>query len=440
MSSLTDFNTMFHDLNRFITLQSGKLSDRKKYMGHFTIIMNAICNDLKERSELFKRMYHGIDYSGSYRDNLKVGKPNEYDINIKMKFVKPDKVIVGSAKPGYLKINITELLEEMKMLTGYDRAVKELTKLINSEGLLLQNKWMAWSEGIITSTFAKVKQDLSAEYNMSHSKQGPAHTIKVASITDYTVTFSIDFVFGIMLDLTKWIATRPIPESIKTEDNYFTAIPKPNKTLIGQPNPLWIASYPAQDHNIMHDKNRLKDSIRFLKKIRDTQGIENLKSFYIKTVVMLETDKRPSLYWQNPIRTVLIDMLTAVINRLENGNIPSYWNKNFNIIGGFSQDQKNDMVRKLKKVKGVWENSLDKQTIISTILPLSETQILMDTMGLETETGGPRRVFSHQFNNEGVIQGDPEQSTSNLQVLMELLQSLKGTASCLVVLLYSCQY
>lgn len=82
---------------------------------------------------------------------------------------------------------------------------------------------------------------------------------------------------------------------------------------------------------------------------------------------MLETDTRPSDYWQYPIKTVLIDMLTSVINRLEDGNIPSYWNKNFNIIEGFNEYQKTDMVRKLKKVKGVWENSLDKRTLISTI-------------------------------------------------------------------------
>lgn len=267
MSSLEDFNTVFNKLNQFITLRSGQLSDREKYMIHLTIIMQAICNDLKERSELFERMYCGIDYSGSYRDNLKVGKPNEYDLNIKMKFVKPDKVIVRSAKPGYFEIDVRKLLNEMKTLTGYCKAEKELTKLTNSEGLLLQNKWLAWSEGIFTLTFTKVKQDLSAEYHMSHSKQGPAHTIKVKSITDYGITFSIDFVFGIMLDLTKWIATREIPKSSKSEDDYFTAIPKPNKSLAGQPNPLWIASYPAQDHNIMRDKNRLKDSIRFLKVI-----------------------------------------------------------------------------------------------------------------------------------------------------------------------------
>uniref|UniRef100_A0A1B0CIL0 Uncharacterized protein n=1 Tax=Lutzomyia longipalpis TaxID=7200 RepID=A0A1B0CIL0_LUTLO len=369
-------NDVFASINNFITLKS---KDRANYMHHCRRVMSVVLNSLGNSSDLFKKMSNGFEFSGSYRDNLKISLPDEYDINLKMKLpFGEDKVKVSSVhdKPGYVKINVKDLLEDMKTATGMQEAYKELSKLCDTSGYLLQNLWLNWFESKLSKCFGDIQTILRDEYYLYISKSGPAKTIIVSSVRDGS-KFSIDFVIGIVFGLTKWMATRRIPNSLKNEDHYWMAIPKPNKTdTPGQNNPTWIASYPAQEHNIIHNSNRLKDSIRFIKKLRDRRQIQNLKSFYIKNVVMLEVDKRSSNYWNSPLADVLKDMLRAIIEHVEKGIIPSYWNNQNNLIGSFSSEQKRDMADKLKNIERIWTTSLDKEKIMRTILTDEEIRQL----------------------------------------------------------------
>uniref|UniRef100_A0A1L8D8A5 Uncharacterized protein n=1 Tax=Nyssomyia neivai TaxID=330878 RepID=A0A1L8D8A5_9DIPT len=376
-SNPSNQNDVFTSINRFITIQS---EDRRIYMHHCRRVMDVVLASLEKSSDLFKKMSKGIEFSGSYRDNLKVSKPDEYDINLKMKLpLKSTGVIVAAApnKPGYVRINIKDLLKAMQTSSGLQEAEKELAKLTDDAGNLLQNKWLSWFEGKLFICKDEIEMNLNTEYILRYTKSGPAHTINVTSRKDLS-KFSIDFVIGITFDLANetWRATRQIPISSKHEDNYWISIPKPNKDIPGENNPFWIASYPAQENRIIHDKNRLKDAIRFIKKLRDHQNLQNLKSFYIKNVVMLEVDKRVSSYWNNPIATVVKDMLTAVRDCLDAGKIPSYWNSGNNLIGGFSERQNKDIAAKLSSILVIWTTSMDRERIMKTILTDAEIEEL----------------------------------------------------------------
>ncbi|XP_059617451.1 cyclic GMP-AMP synthase-like receptor [Phlebotomus argentipes] len=380
VQELTIFTGITHAINQFITLDS---KDREEYMKHCNVVRQSIDTELKNNSDLYKKISNGFEYAGSYRDNLKVSKPNEYDLIMKMKLpLSPDKVIVKPDKAGYLTINVKNLLEEMAKIPTMTEAHKELAKMTDKFGYLLQNKWLAWLESKIHNSVTSVKQLLASEYTLKHEKHGPAQTLNVTSKRDSHISFSIDFVFGITFDLSKWIATRKPPKLAKEEDKFYMAIPKPNKLNPGEENRLWIASYPAQDNVIIHNKNRLKDAIRFIKKIRDTQVLPNLKSYYIKTVVMLETDKRPDSYWNSSFDIVLKDMLNATIQRFEEKKIPSYWNKNFNIIEGLNDGQRQAIISKLKKVKRTWDTVVVKEKIMETILSPHEVEILSTTINV----------------------------------------------------------
>lgn len=65
---------------------------------------------MKEKDELFKLLFRRIFYGGSYYDGLKVGKPEEYDLDILFflpKLTKPQ--LTTGSLPGYLKVQLRDL-------------------------------------------------------------------------------------------------------------------------------------------------------------------------------------------------------------------------------------------------------------------------------------------------------------------------------------------
>lgn len=69
---------------------------------------------MKQQSNLFALLYTKIYYGGSFYDGLKVGKPEEYDLDLLMslpKFANP--LFIESDAPGYVYVQLP-LLEKLK--------------------------------------------------------------------------------------------------------------------------------------------------------------------------------------------------------------------------------------------------------------------------------------------------------------------------------------
>ncbi|GAB0099707.1 hypothetical protein DMENIID0001_155940 [Sergentomyia squamirostris] len=378
-----NLNEILKPINDFITLRS---KERAEYMQHFVKVMKVVIDEVKKMSPLLNKMYKGFEFAGSYRDGLKVYKPDEYDLNIKLKLpldVDDRVTIDGNSKPGFVRINIEKLLEVLPKFSGYNEVAKELGKLTNNEGYLLQNKVFSWFESILTRSWSNIESSLSS-YKLSVKKQGPAQTIQVTYQQDQNISFSVDFVVGLVFDANiRWIATREPPKNCISEEKYWIAIPKPMKSSDGNENgnAFWIISYPAQESKIIRNKNRLKEANRFLKKIRDRRNLKLLKSYHIKTVIMLEIQGKADSYWNSPLGTVLRDMLNAAIKRFDQQCIPSYWNKKFNMLEGWSPDQMAEVSKQLKAVKKTWDDFYDRDLVIKTIL----TDIELKAMRCEQE-------------------------------------------------------
>lgn len=52
------------------------------YLTYSTQITDKLIETMKQKSVLFKTLYKSKYYGGSYYDNLKVGPPNEYDLDL----------------------------------------------------------------------------------------------------------------------------------------------------------------------------------------------------------------------------------------------------------------------------------------------------------------------------------------------------------------------
>lgn len=73
----------FQKLNPFITCK-----DRELYIRHYNVVLNYFLTQMKNNDALFKSISNGHELGGSYADQLKVSKPNEFDTVIRLRLMK----------------------------------------------------------------------------------------------------------------------------------------------------------------------------------------------------------------------------------------------------------------------------------------------------------------------------------------------------------------
>ncbi|KAJ8927456.1 hypothetical protein NQ314_020082 [Rhamnusium bicolor] len=73
-------------------------------LSEYEIRRNKIILDYKDT--LFNLLYTGVVFGGSYYDDLKVGSPNEYDIDLLLIFPDEQPEIIASTKPGFVHVSL----------------------------------------------------------------------------------------------------------------------------------------------------------------------------------------------------------------------------------------------------------------------------------------------------------------------------------------------
>lgn len=347
--------------NRFISLHP---NDRPVYTTHYNDIRDYVITAMKRKNNLFNEIFRRTELSGSYADQLKVSKPDEYDVLMILKFDRP---IVRriEEKPGFVQINL------MHGMAKYGT-------LLDDEGYLMQNRVLEFLRTIMKSIFPNRSDAIiigHEYYIVSRSLNGPANTLNIQWGRNKNVKFSIDFVGALEFSVNDvWMA------DIRKErclNKFWHAIPKPRKST---PRPVyrqmysnranvdaytlqmkkrrnhnknrdWICSYAAIERHLINDLYFIKPLIRIFKKIRDTHGLTNLKSYYINQIFIHQRMLKDVDYWKRPIGELLLEMFEVIIQRLDNKRLPSFWHTNFNLISHFHRTQIDDIKLKLRSIQ-----------------------------------------------------------------------------------------
>lgn len=87
-----------------------------------------------------------------------------------------------------------------------------------------------------------------------------------------------------------------------------------------------------------------------MKKLRDTQVMDKIASYYIKTLFFLEIDLQPREFWNRSDDIVFMHMLRKFRAALDIGKIPYYWNRSQNLIEGLNANILNEYRRKITNI------------------------------------------------------------------------------------------
>lgn len=249
---------------------------------------------------------------------MKITSPDEFDLYIYLKFPENDRIIVKKdpRRPGNVFLDMTEVLRILQTQNHHIVSYTHLKKLITEKNLLLEDKLQALFMSVFTRALNNIENKITVDgmhTSVIYRRCGPAHTMYIDA---NNIKYSVDFVPAIKLNASQNILGA---EELK----YFTgitswdAIPKPLKP--SEPNNVsFRASYYDAEFVLLKDKYRLKDVIRFMKKFRyNKTNMHNLKSYFIKTILLWQVIQKPSSYWYtSQLKDVLIDVSVEKLNSL----------------------------------------------------------------------------------------------------------------------------
>ncbi|XP_051162498.1 cyclic GMP-AMP synthase-like receptor [Leptopilina boulardi] len=323
---------ILNTINKFVTLQK---DDRKISNAHIEkVIKEGIIPLMRRNDPFFNKFFNSILHGGSYYKGTKVGKPNEYDLNMiillpwrqdTLNFETPEK------KPGYIKIQLTK----DSKLQDWKNYEKQLDKIISPNNYLDQNKFRELMESILSRSLQtlpncpirknwKQLQISNENYSISYKKSGPAFT--------FTIIFSNNQEIDVDLVPSLEFSVPPPKryKGFKNEPKNWSIIPKPQNEENG--NLMWRISFYREEKERL--KGPMKTVIRLLKKLRDTQRMHNFCSYFIETVALneLKSYENDLNFMKLPITCIFMHMLEKLRDAAKNHNIPFFYNKNMNLL------------------------------------------------------------------------------------------------------------
>ncbi|KAF2897519.1 hypothetical protein ILUMI_08657 [Ignelater luminosus] len=320
---------------RFISLEKWEVKRNNTILKH---VMQPLIKKMRKMNPLFKALFSEPYYGGSFYDGLKVGKPEEFDVDLLLTLhedTEPE--VIVSNIPGYIHIRLRGYEDFMKTSS---RKWRQLHYLIDNRYYLDATKVLAWMQKVIRKAFNKFPMcaDGTAIFNTSYGqfkgkirRGGPAYTLELSGrASGKSVFLSIDLVSSFVFSEDRWPLSPFCPNPIKYMPDFFVVPKKPSEN--GNYRRYWRLSFQCQEAELIKGKEGLKPTIRLLKKLQEKLGKEVVSSYYIKTIFLWEIHERSESFWRNSLSYLFITMLRRYKWYLRRYGIPYYWNKRNNLL------------------------------------------------------------------------------------------------------------
>ncbi|XP_054745305.1 cyclic GMP-AMP synthase-like receptor [Anastrepha obliqua] len=326
-----NFEDILKVINQFINIKT----ERRMFMLHYQALRDKLFENLKLQDPVFKKLFNGHQLQGSYGDNVKVNHADEYDLVFFLNFPASDEILVTEDPdmPGNFFIdmkNVLEAIRNQKQNALVYEKLQTMTVKENDCEYLDVEKLHSWLKSCFDKALLVMKSDgEGVPFNLKFAYQrcGPAHTVTVSE----PCTFSVDFVPGIVL------GPKHIIMAMSTAE--WHGIPKPITNTKS-----FRASYYAMEQELMKNKNNLKNALRIMKKFRDSHpNMNNLKSYYIKTLFLWKSSQVENHYWERRLCDSIKDMFCLLKCSLDEGHLGFFWNKKLNLFNALDGKQLREM-------------------------------------------------------------------------------------------------
>ncbi|KAF7988625.1 hypothetical protein HCN44_001198 [Aphidius gifuensis] len=345
-------NGTFDRINSFVTLKDDEIKKNNLMLNE---VIESLIEAMKTKDDLFKTIYNRIMYTGSHYKGTKVGKPEEFDLDLILKLpVVYDGIKIEDVKerPGFARIIIDSSIK----LPGWTKHEKTLNQWLDDEKYINNEKVRRWFEGIVSKCFSDFerginkmyllpsKKEPSVKYNVTSHKSGPAFTLIVQ---EKNTKFSVDLVPALEFNknppknITKYSTDKPC----------WHLVPKPSR--VGNKAYLdWRYCFSTYERKMLSKYGKYKPVIRQMKKLRDTQNWSSMiPSYYIETLFYHEFASGSTYPWcTNSYIEAFIYMLEQLQLMCKKKCLKYFWLDHHNLLDGITWDQAHNITTRLEKI------------------------------------------------------------------------------------------
>ncbi|XP_067008753.2 cyclic GMP-AMP synthase-like receptor isoform X2 [Anabrus simplex] len=327
-------------------ITKSSISLRKDETKEYNMYLKEVIEDnmipaMMEADLLFKCLYKRILHSGSYYENLKISKPNEFDLNVELEIPSNEIEILSTRNHGFVHVKVNQFDQnKLRVLSQsaaegteqsssfYAHQLEDtLNHWLNEHRILQRNKVVSWMQGVVDSALNKLEIENieiqrknrkkrsgpgpglgprprmsvphpGSRYKITRSISGPAITLKVKyQISAREIRrFFIDLVPVFVFGKEHW-PDPPVRQPVKIpEKATWCVVPiAPNSET------LWRMSFYDQEKRMMTDSRAMKHTIKLLKLLRDRHSWACLSSYYIKTVFLWEKEVQDEQFWNKNV-------------------------------------------------------------------------------------------------------------------------------------------
>ncbi|KAK9499856.1 hypothetical protein O3M35_002812 [Rhynocoris fuscipes] len=212
-------------------------------------------------------------------------------------------------------------------------------------GYVRANGMNSWLQSIVDTRFNSSSYQHFKDYRFRFRTNPPARTLEI--YTGYkNIEIDVDLVPAI-----RFHNRIPKLKDILTHHDILV-VPK----LYDDGNIYWRAAFPEQEKELLTDCGNLLYIGRLLKGLRETLNL-NLKSYYIKTLLLYEAERikrtrSHRLFWQKSPGYLFIYMLKKLEETLERKSLRGFWlNEERFTRNQYSDEELTNMYNRVKNVR-----------------------------------------------------------------------------------------
>ncbi|PZC83898.1 hypothetical protein B5X24_HaOG206647 [Helicoverpa armigera] len=390
--NISNLNALLADIHvRYIKLTQFGIHYRV-----FDTIFQDLHKKMKEVDPYYRKYSSTVQFAGSHYDNLRIVKPDEFDmdiviglpLNIKTDPFNPAQsdIAIEPKAPGFVQLKMGVQFQRLPMRDNEEwlnnRAAYEWK---DDSNYLLRSKFTDWFKSVVNKALNKFPMNINSRpiayvegvpYVIDKSESGPAFTLLISNASK-SFKLDVDLVPCLKFPEDRWPISssyREIPSRCKKD--YWMVVGKPNKASpeVFDQMRSWRIALHNQERELMHNSYNMRQAIRFIKKLRDSLGMKKIASYYIKTLFFWEIEKiNNSDYWQrNSPATLFKLMVGRLYEALVAGNIPYFWNKQNNLIGAVERKVLDDYKAKLQPLLAILEQPTQYKLVAKYLLTPAE--------------------------------------------------------------------
>ncbi|XP_065160711.1 cyclic GMP-AMP synthase-like receptor isoform X1 [Atheta coriaria] len=343
------YNYMENVLQHIIQKISVNEAERKRNNQILNSAIEIMLAKMRDTSPLFGKLYTRIFYGGSYYDNLKTGKPDEYDIDLLMMLSKKQMFTLKPIEtaPGFVTLQMADKNDST-----------EFAELFDGE-FLCTDKVLKWMESLVSKTLSNLPTSGSqnilriqdTDFFIKITKSGPAFTIRLnGQLGDTHMNFDVDLVPCFIFNAAMWPKGKFRTNPVQDKTDFFIVPKQPRGKLDCKMNHCWRLSFQEQERQLIRSCRVLKPCVKLMKKLRDHMNHKAISSYFIKTMFIWQIENAGKTFFDNSLSYVFVEMLQVYEKHLAERKIQYYWNTDNNLIGSLSDIMLDNYCNQVRRI------------------------------------------------------------------------------------------